>query len=310
MSPKFPQTVAEMENNRTKNRYCNILPYDHSRVKLISLNDDDQCSDYINANYMPGFSSKREFIAAQGPMKSTIEDFWRMLWEQQVTTVVMVTNLQENGREKCAEYWPSEREPIFYGDIQVQTTSESQLNYYIIRVLEVKLGERKRTLKHLHFIAWPDFGCPENTAVLLDFVTGVRSHMSNPSSQNSGSGPILVHCSAGVGRTGTFILVDRLLQHIRSRSMIDIFGVVLEMRNYRCNMIQTEAQYIFAYECIKQAIQRQLESNCIEEVDENQEETVYQNVSSKGVGVPREELLYQNLNQKSDIVVEMETAIN
>lgn len=310
MSPKFPQTVAEMESNRIKNRYCNILPYDHSRVKLIPLDDDDECSDYINANYMPGFSSKREFIAAQGPMKSTIEDFWRMLWEQQVTTVVMVTNLQENGREKCAEYWPSEREPIFYGDIQVQMISESQLNYYIIRILEVKMGERKRMLKHLHFIAWPDFGCPENTAVLLDFVTGVRSHMSNPSSQNSGSGPILVHCSAGVGRTGTFILVDRLLQHIRSRGMIDIFGVVLEMRHYRCNMIQTEAQYVFAYECIKQAIQRQLESNCIEEVDEHEEETVYQNVTSKGVGVPREELLYQNLNQKTDTVVEMETAIN
>lgn len=299
LSPKLPQTTAEIEENRTKNRYSNILPFDHSRVKLIPLDDDDQGSDYINASYMPGYVSKREFIAAQGPMKSTVDDFWRMIWEQHISTIVMVTNLQERGREKCAEYWPTDEEPLFYGDLQVQMKSESQLNYYIIRILDVKLGEKKRVVKHLHFISWPDFGCPENTAVLLDFVLGVRAHA--PSQPLQGSGPILVHCSAGVGRTGTFILVDHLLQRMRGHKTLDIFGLVLDMRNYRCNMLQTEAQYVFAHECIKTAIERQMISSFRNStIEEEDEECMYQNVDRKDKLQEEEECVYQNCKNNVD----------
>ncbi|ELT95888.1 hypothetical protein CAPTEDRAFT_120303, partial [Capitella teleta] len=269
-APRNACTVAELQCNRTKNRFTNILPFDHSRVKLLPLDDDDEGSDYINANYMPGYNSKREFIACQGPMKSTIDHFWRMVWEQNVVIIVMVTKLEERGKEKCAQYWPADQDCHFYGDLQVQMRSESILDSYAIRIFDVGLVKTTRTIQQFHFLKWPDFDCPDNTQMLLNFVDVVRGNI-----RPSMSGPVIVHCSAGVGRTGTFICVDRLLQHVKDHNTIDVFGTVLEMRNYRCNMIQTEVQYIFVHDCMRDSM------DDTSEVDDQTDEHIYENGERK-----------------------------
>lgn len=243
-SPSKSHLAAELQANRTKNRYTNILAFDHSRVKLLPL-DDEEGSDYINANYMPGYHSKREYIAAQGPLPGTKDDFWRMVWEQNVSVVVMVTQAVERGRVKCEIYWPTGTDPVYFGDLVIQLRSESNLSDYILRILDVQLGDQKREVKHFHFLKWPDFGCPANTSLLINFIQTVRSYMPY-----TATGPTIIHCSAGVGRTGTFIAIDWLLQHIREHPEVDIFGLILEMRSYRVNMVQTEDQYIFIHQCI------------------------------------------------------------
>lgn len=257
-SPSKSHLAAELQANRTKNRYTNILAFDHSRVKLLPL-DDEEGSDYINANYMPGYQSKREYIAAQGPLPGTKDDFWRMIWEQNVSVVVMVTQAVERGRIKSEIYWPTGTDPVYFGDLVVQLRSESNLSDYILRILDVQLGEQKREVKHFHFLKWPDFGCPANTSLLINFILTVRSYMPY-----TATGPTIIHCSAGVGRTGTFIAIDWLLQHIREHQDVDIFNLILEMRNYRVNMVQTEDQYIFIHQCIADHL-RQVEGGSAEE---------------------------------------------
>ncbi|CAI9729415.1 phosphatidylinositol phosphatase PTPRQ [Octopus vulgaris] len=244
LSPVQPHVAAELQVNRTKNRYTNILAYDHSRVKLLPM-DDDEGSDYINANYIPGYSLHREYIASQGPLPSTKDDFWRMIWEQNVSIIVMVTLPVERGRVKCEVYWPKKSEPVYFGDLVVQLKSESNLSDYVIRIMDVNMGETTKEVKQFHFLKWPDFGCPQNTSLLINFVQTIRTHMPY-----TDTGPTLVHCSAGVGRTGTFIVIDRLLQHIQCHHEVDIFGLILELRKHRPNMVQTEDQYVFIYQCI------------------------------------------------------------
>lgn len=251
-SENKPSEAANMAENVCKNRYTNILPYDHSRVKLLP-SEDEEGSDYINANYIPGFNHKREFIAAQGPLDCTIDDFWRMIWEQQVPIVVMLTKEKEKEKKKCARYWPDDNDPVFYGDILVQRRSESVLGDYIIRVLDVKSKDIKRTIKQIHYINWPDFGCPDKTKDLLNLVQVVRNEF-----RPDFKGPVVIHCSAGVGRSGTFITVDWLLQRIKQQDTVDVFGTVLELRKYRCLMVQTEDQYIYIHDCLSDAIKKGL----------------------------------------------------
>ncbi|GFQ99834.1 phosphatidylinositol phosphatase PTPRQ [Trichonephila clavata] len=240
-SPKFPCTAAEMEENRPKNRWLNIFPYDPSRVKLLPLGDEPG-SDFVNANYIPGYSSLREYIATQGPLANTVDDFWRMIWEQSVSMIVMLTQCVERGKKKCEQYWPDAGEAKHYGDMQVRTISESMLSSYIIRLFHVQLGSQERRVKQMHFTHWPDFGCPECPDDLINFIRAVRDHLPRFK-----PGPIIVHCSAGVGRTGTFIAVDRLSQQLRNTDAIDIFGTVMELRHHRINMVQTEDQYIYIH---------------------------------------------------------------
>ncbi|KAK3096989.1 hypothetical protein FSP39_005443 [Pinctada imbricata] len=249
-SPSHATEAAEQQSTRNKNRYTNILAYDHSRVKLLPT-EDEEGSDYINANYIPGFNSQREYIATQGPQNCTKDDFWRMIWEQNVNVIVMLTQLIERGRRKCDQYWPNNtREPVFFGDLIVEMESESPMNDYILRVFSLKLGKNVKNVKHFQFLAWPDMGIPQTTECMLYFVRGVRDH--TPAQRR---GPIVVHCSAGVGRTGTFIAVDHLMQHVRTHDHLDIFNLVLAMRDNRTNMVQTEDQYIFIHDCIKDYIE-------------------------------------------------------
>ncbi|XP_051627597.1 receptor-type tyrosine-protein phosphatase V-like isoform X2 [Manacus candei] len=238
---------AELPANISKNRYAHVLPYDHSRVKLSQLGEDPH-SDYINANFMPGYTSQQEFIATQGPLKKTIEDFWRLVWEQNVCNIIMLTVCMENGRVLCDHYWPSESTPVSYGQVQVHLLTQSSSEEWTMR--EFKLWHEglraERCVSHLHYTAWPDHGIPESTTSIMTFRELVREHIQS----TRDAGPTLVHCSAGVGRTGTFIALDRLLQQMKQEKMVDIFGVVYTLRMNRYQMIQTLSQYIFLHSCI------------------------------------------------------------
>ncbi|XP_064602809.1 phosphatidylinositol phosphatase PTPRQ-like [Liolophura sinensis] len=273
LSPKHPHHAADLEVNRSKNRYTNILPFDHSRVKLLPLDDEDG-SDYINANYIPGYNSKREYIASQGPLPGTKDDFWRMIWEQNVSLIVMVTKCMEGrGRVKCEQYWPNDDEPVYFGELIVQRRSESILPEYDIRILDIKLGTVTHTVRQCHMKIWPDFGCPQSPQDLLTFHRAVRKVC--PRSMNAP--PILVHCSAGVGRTGTYIAVDCLLQQMRDHQEIDIFGRVLEMREHRSHMVQTEDQYVYIHDCAVDAYNT-LQAQGEENIGYEEEENIYENM--------------------------------
>ncbi|XP_077565723.1 receptor-type tyrosine-protein phosphatase beta [Stigmatopora nigra] len=242
--------VSRVPENRGKNRYNNILPYDSTRVKL-SCQDDDSGSDYINASYIPGSNSRREYVATQGPLPATKDDFWRMLWEQGVRTVVMVTQCVEKGRVKCDQYWPAHREALFYGELAVQTTSESVLPEWTVRDFRVSSESGgARAVRHFHFTVWPDHGVPESTHSLVQFVRTVRDFAD----RSAGAGPTVVHCSAGVGRTGTFIALDRLLQQLDAKGGVDVYGCVFDLRLHRQHMVQTEGQYAFLHQCVRDVL--------------------------------------------------------
>uniref|UniRef100_A0A3B3ZNR9 protein-tyrosine-phosphatase n=1 Tax=Periophthalmus magnuspinnatus TaxID=409849 RepID=A0A3B3ZNR9_9GOBI len=229
------QNAATMQENRPKNRFINVLPYDRSRVKLTSSSPQN---DYINASYMPVRIQMYKFIAAQGPLPNTVNDFWRMIWEQQVTGIVMVTNCTEGGRIKCEQYWP-ESNPRHCGDLEVFTTSEKKQLDWTLREFKVKQVE-ERTVRHFHFTAWPDHGVPQGTQVLIQFRELVRQHMQTEAAGT----PTVVHCSAGVGRTGTLIALDMLLQQMEKEKAVDIYGFVYKMRLNRPHMVQTEVNLI------------------------------------------------------------------
>uniref|UniRef100_A0A3Q2PFE7 protein-tyrosine-phosphatase n=1 Tax=Fundulus heteroclitus TaxID=8078 RepID=A0A3Q2PFE7_FUNHE len=244
--------VARLPENRGKNRYNNILPYDSTRVKLSYL-EDDPCSDYINASYIPGNNYRREYIATQGPLPGTKDDFWRMVWEHGVHNVVMVTQCVEKGRVKCDQYWPADKEPLYYGDLVIQMMSESVLPEWTIREFKITSENRcsyPRMLRHFHYTVWPDHGVPESTQSLIQFVRTVRDYVDRSPS----TGATVVHCSAGVGRTGTFIALDRVLQQLDSKGTIDLYGCVFDLRLHRQHMVQTECQYAFLHQCVRDVL--------------------------------------------------------
>ncbi|KAG8446187.1 hypothetical protein GDO86_013875 [Hymenochirus boettgeri] len=238
--------TAKEDENRNKNRYGNIISYDHSRVRLQQIEDDPH-SDYINANYVDGYHRQRYYIATQGPMQETVKDFWRMVWQENSGSIVMVTNLVEVGRVKCVRYWPDDTE--VYGDIKVSLIETEPLAEYIIRTFTVqKKGSHDiREIRQFHFTSWPDHGVPCYATGLLGFVRQVK--FLNPPD----AGPITVHCSAGAGRTGCFIAIDIMLDMAENEGVVDIFNCVRELRAQRVNMVQTEEQYVFVHDAILEA---------------------------------------------------------
>uniref|UniRef100_A0A8C7PJW9 protein-tyrosine-phosphatase n=1 Tax=Oncorhynchus mykiss TaxID=8022 RepID=A0A8C7PJW9_ONCMY len=247
-----PLDAARLPENRGKNRYNNILPYDSTRVKLSYL-EDDPCSDFINASYIPGNNFRREYIATQGPLPGTKDDFWRMVWEHNVYNVVMVTQCVEKGRVKCDHYWPADREPLYYGDLVVQMLSESVLAEWTIREFKISSEGRPsfpRVVRHFHYTVWPDHGVPETTQSLIEFVRTVRDYIDRAPS----TGATVVHCSAGVGRTGTFMVLDRVLQQLDSIGTVDVYGCVFDLRLHRSHMVQTEYQYSFLHQCVRDVL--------------------------------------------------------
>ncbi|XP_024872165.1 tyrosine-protein phosphatase Lar isoform X8 [Temnothorax curvispinosus] len=245
---QFTWDHSNMEVNASKNRYANVIAYDHSRVILQTV-DGMPGSDYINANYCDGYRKQNAYVATQGPLQETFGDFWRMCWELRTSTIVMMTKLEERTRIKCDQYWPT-RGSETYGQMTVTISDVQELATYCIRTFQVcRAGySERREIKQLQFTAWPDHGVPEHPAPFLQFLRRVRS-LNVPD-----SGPLVVHCSAGVGRTGCFIVIDSMLERIKHEKMIDIYGHVTCLRAQRNYMVQTEDQYIFIHDALLEAV--------------------------------------------------------
>ncbi|XP_047535127.1 tyrosine-protein phosphatase Lar isoform X4 [Vanessa atalanta] len=245
---QFTWDHSNMEVNKPKNRYANVIAYDHSRVILQPI-DGILGSDYINANYCDGYRKHNAYVATQGPLQETFADFWRMCWELRTSTIVMMTKLEERTRIKCDQYWPS-RGSESYGMMTVTIAEVQELATYCIRTFQVTRngGAERREIKQLQFTAWPDHGVPDHPAPFLQFLRRVRA--LNPPD----AGPLVVHCSAGVGRTGCFIVIDSMLERARHERTVDIYGHVTCLRAQRNYMVQTEDQYIFIHDALLEAV--------------------------------------------------------
>ncbi|XP_057686246.1 tyrosine-protein phosphatase non-receptor type 1 isoform X2 [Corythoichthys intestinalis] len=245
-SCELPCKVAKLQENKSRNRYRDVSPFDHSRICL-----QQSANDYINASLITVEEAQRNYILTQGPLPNTCGHFWEMVWEQRCCGVVMLNRVIEKGSVKCAQYWPhrEERDAIFEDtNFKLTFVSEDIKSYYTVRHLELENLStlETREILHFHYTTWPDFGVPESPASFLNFLFKVRES----GCMNSDRGPVVVHCSAGIGRSGTFCLVDTclLLMSLRKDpSSVRIRDVLLEMRRHRMGLIQTADQLRFSY---------------------------------------------------------------
>ncbi|XP_071232924.1 receptor-type tyrosine-protein phosphatase S-like isoform X7 [Salvelinus alpinus] len=249
---QFTWEHSNLEVNKPKNRYANVIAYDHTRVVLAPIEGSSPGilgSDYINANYIDGYRKQNAYIATQGPLAETFGDFWRMVWEQRAASVVMMTRLEEKSRVKCDQYWPT-RGSETYGMTQVTLLDTMELATFCVRTFSLhKSGSsERREVRQFQFTAWPDHGVPEYPTPFLAFLRRVKA--CNPPD----AGPVIAHCSAGVGRTGCFIVIDAMLERIRHERTADVYGHVTLMRSQRNYMVQTEDQYGFIHEALLEAV--------------------------------------------------------
>nr|XP_046254938.1 tyrosine-protein phosphatase non-receptor type 2a [Scatophagus argus] len=259
---EYPYKVAKLPANRNLNRYRDVSPYDHSRVKL-----ENSENDYINASLVMVEEAQRAYILSQGPLRNTCGHFWLMIWEQCSKAVIMLNRVIEKGSEKCAQYWPTtEEQQLSFTDtgFVVRLLSEHDQSYYTIRVLQLQntMTGESREIYHFHYTTWPDFGVPESPASFLNFLFKVRES----GSLGPEHGPSVVHCSAGIGRSGTFALVDTCLVLMDRRtdpSSVDIQKVLLDMRDYRMGLIQTPDQLRFSYMAVIEGAKLTLTDNSV-----------------------------------------------
>ncbi|XP_067302218.1 tyrosine-protein phosphatase non-receptor type 22 isoform X2 [Pseudorasbora parva] len=249
----YPTTAADKQDNVKKNRYKDIVPFDHSRVKL-SLVTSKHDADYINASFIKGVLGSRAYIATQGPLPNTVLDFWRMLWEYNVQVIVMACREFEMGRKKCERYWPESKEDVFVCEpFTIHYESDKKKEDYLIRTLRVTCKQVSRTLKQLHYVNWPDHGVPDSIPAILDLLQDMRIY------QDHDELPICIHCSAGCGRTGALCAID-YTWNLLKRQMIpedfSIFELVKEMRTQRPSVVQTKEQYELVYRTIKLLFER------------------------------------------------------
>ncbi|KAJ8000485.1 hypothetical protein DPEC_G00180620 [Dallia pectoralis] len=248
-------------SNQIKNRYSDVLCLDQSRVRLSQLsNDKDETSDYINASFMDGYKRRNAYIATQGPLPKTSGDFWRMVWEQMVLIVVMTTRVVERGRVKCGQYWPLEEgRTEQQGHFLIKNTHIQLYQDFRLSHLELynSLTGEKRAVSHYLYVSWPDFGVPKSASAMLDFrehvqqqqEAGLRSLGAEWEGPQGGP-PLVVHCSAGIGRTGTFCTLDICLSRLEDVGTVDVCETVRKMRTQRAFSIQTWDQYYFCYTAV------------------------------------------------------------
>lgn len=239
--------ASDAPENMHKNRYPDIKAFDQTRVKLSPI-DGIPSSDYINANFVEGFGGKKTFICAQGPLDRTVTDFWRMIWEHRVSVIVMLTGIEENGKVKCAQYWSDEGIKEIEKQYTVRVVTAKRYSDYVVRRFFVEHTEEgiteEREVLQFHFTMWKDFLAPEQPSWLLRFIKRVNEHYV------SDRGPLFVHCSAGVGRTGTFVAIDSLLEELEKTEEVDIFSCVAALRKQRNFLVQSLKQYIFIYRAL------------------------------------------------------------
>eukprot|EP00051_Salpingoeca_urceolata_P027275 m.480763 g.480763 ORF g.480763 m.480763 type:complete len:590 (+) comp21939_c0_seq1:90-1859(+) len=250
----YSREEGQRPENKGKNRYKNILPFDHTRVSLKDVGPEVG-ADYINANYLDGEvpNSKKAYIACQGTLTATINAFWQMVWENNVHIIVMTTNLVERGKNKCTQYWPNSG-ALKFGKFTVEHVAEKMHGFYMKRQFQLALpGQQPREVFQYHYIGWPDHGVPQSPDDVLTFLCTVKQHTRDLQSGRLPVGPMVVHCSAGIGRTGTFVVIDILLDVIDQWGIdtdIDIQRTIQTVRSQRSGVIQTEAQYSFVYKAV------------------------------------------------------------
>ncbi|XP_034178249.2 uncharacterized protein LOC117603333 [Osmia lignaria lignaria] len=234
-----PWDYGKLPENKSKNRYGDLIAYDENRVILDKL-PDDPFSDYINASYIKSYKTEKCYIATQGPKPNTVIDFWRMIWQEEVLVICMLANITEGGKVKCEQYWPDIGKKKKYGEIIVFNARHTVFADFTFRTLHVSCGDEARKIEHLHYTTWPDHGVPLSTHSVATYLKKV---LATP----TGSGPMVVHCSAGAGRTGTIILCDICLRRIAVEGAIDVFAEVESIRSQRANMVDNIQQYRLAH---------------------------------------------------------------
>ncbi|CAH0562390.1 unnamed protein product [Brassicogethes aeneus] len=247
---------SDTRENVYKNRYPDIKAYDQTRVKLSQV-DSIAGSDYVNANFVMGYKERKKFICAQGPMDTTVNDFWRMIWEQHLELILMLTNLEEYSKTKCAKYWPDKCDgDKSFGDITVTHVQETRFSDYIVRDLKISRATtggskdlEERRITQYHYLVWKDFMAPEHPNGIIKFIKRVNEAYSIE------KGCILVHCSAGVGRTGTLVAMDCLLQQFKEEGSVSIFNTICDLRHQRNFLVQSLKQYIFIYRALMEVAQ-------------------------------------------------------
>ncbi|XP_051915749.1 tyrosine-protein phosphatase non-receptor type 11b isoform X1 [Hippocampus zosterae] len=321
----YPRKEGMKPENKSKNRYKNILPFDTTRVEIRDADPDVPGSDYINANYIRGSheagrqgEEDKFFIATQGCLQNTVIDFWKMVYQENTRVIVMTTKEMERSRNKCVRYWPDPHSTVEFGRVQVKNVEEWRAQDYNLTELEVTHLDRREPLRyvsHYQYLTWPDHGVPNEPGGVLSFLEVInRTQRSSPE-----YGPIVVHCSAGIGRTGTIIVIDILIDIIHRQGLdcdIDIPKTIQKVRQQRSGMVQTEAQYKFIYMAVQQYIdtaQKRLE----EEQKSKMKEREYSNIKYPPMANSRSKLnmassrsssvmtnddsssVYENINFKS-----------
>uniref|UniRef100_A0AAQ6AN40 protein-tyrosine-phosphatase n=1 Tax=Amphiprion ocellaris TaxID=80972 RepID=A0AAQ6AN40_AMPOC len=238
--------TGNLPANMKKNRVLQIIPYDFNRV-ILSMRRGQEFTDYINASFIDGYRQKDYFIATQGPLPHTVEDFWRMVWEWKCHSIVMLTELQEREQDKCCQYWPTE-DSVTYGDYTVELKGDTLCETFSLRDLVLTFVPEKQTrvIRHFHFHGWPEIGIPAEGKGMIDIIASVQRQQ-----QQSGNHPIVVHCSAGAGRTGTFIALSNILERVKAEGLLDVFQTVKSLRMQRPHMVQTVEQYDFCYRVVQ-----------------------------------------------------------
>jgi len=245
-NPSLAMTVCHASENQNKNRYRDISPYDITRVKLTEC----PTGDYINANHVvmniPGSGIKNRYIATQGPLATTCTDFWYMIWECQSTLIIMLTTIVERGRIKCHKYWPDIGTTSEFGGLEVTCIKEETNDNFVFREFSILLKEtaEERQVTQMAYLSWPDHGVPDSSQEFVDFVEAVRSH------RQGSLAPTIVHCSAGIGRTGVVILMETALYLIEANQPVYPLDLTRVMRDQRASMIQTPGQYKFVCQAI------------------------------------------------------------
>ncbi|KAK7102417.1 receptor-type tyrosine-protein phosphatase alpha-like [Littorina saxatilis] len=253
MPEGVPQEVAQLKKNFKKNRFASILPYDRNLVVMRDGYSEGTATDFVNASYVSGYQLGKQFIAAQGPRDNTVGDLWRMIWQEQITHVVMLTNIQERGKPKCELYWPEEEGGVdTFGPVTVTTTHVQCRDDFFIRTFNVKRAgsAESREVTQYHYVSWPDHGAPTTTS-LVTFWRYV--HNRTTPADGASVPPVLVHCSAGVGRTGTYIGLEIGVDMAVREGHINVLDLVKRLREQRCLMVQAVDQYVFLHKALLEA---------------------------------------------------------